>query len=832
MLLSFAHGESGFEETQEMKLLHVMGATAAVSLFCMLTQADTGMKDYPIAPVEFTKVRFEDGFWLPRLETNRTVTLPANFKKSEETGRISNFAKAGGLMEGKHEGIFFNDSDVFKIVEGAAYSLSIHPDPELDKYLDGLIALFAAAQEEDGYLYTARTIDPENAPKVIGKERWDNIRHAHELYNVGHMYEAAVAHFQATGKRNFLDVALKNADLICRVFGPGKKYAVPGHEEIEIGLIKLYRVTGNQDYLDMARFFVEQRGNSENRELFGDYCQDHQLLAQQDEAGGHSVRAGYFYAGAADVAVLTDNPAFVEALDRIWDNMTGKKMYLTGGIGAQRRGEQFGANYELPNDSAYAETCAAIASILWNQRMFLMKGESKYIDILERALYNGFLSGISLTGDAFFYVNPLSSDGSSPFNHGSCLRQPWFDCSCCPTNIVRILPSLSGYVYAIQDDIVYVNLYIGSKASFTVNSALLTLEQHTDYPWDGAVNLTVSPERAGSYEVRLRVPGWALGKPVPGDLYRYTDGTTKPVILRINGGEAPANIDEKGYICVRRTWEPGDTVSLEFPVSVRFVVAHDAVESNRNRIAVERGPLVYCAEGADNGEKVRHRFLNTEASWETRPLEILPGTTVTALSGPSGAVYRESGNESEHIDNEPLTLIPYYAWAHRGAGEMQVWIAADDGTAEPSPPPTITSTARATVSHTWQSDTPAALNDLREPASSKDDSIARFTWWPHKGSREWVQYDFDREVTINKTAVYWFDDAPEGGCRVPAEWEIQHLVDNEWVPVLNASEYTTALNSYNEASFEPVTTKSLRLVVRLQRDYSAGILEWKVFENQ
>lgn len=816
-----------------MNLFRVVSAAAFVFFLPLIPQTEAQMKDYPIQPVEFTKVHFSDGFWLPRLEINRTVTLPANFKKSEETGRISNFAKAGGLMEGKHEGIFFNDSDVFKIVEGAAYSLATHPDPELDKYLDDLIALFAAAQEEDGYLYTARTIDPENAPKTIGKERWENIRSAHELYNVGHMYEAAVAHFQVTGKRNFLNVAIKNADLICSVFGPGKKYAVPGHEEIEIGLVKLYRATGNQAYLDMARFFVEQRGQSEHRELFGDYCQDHKPLTQQDEAVGHSVRAGYFYAGAADVAVLTENEDFIAALDRIWENMTDKKMYLTGGIGAQRQGEQFGANYELPNDSAYAETCAAIASILWNQRMFLMKGESKYIDILERALYNGFLSGISLTGDAFFYVNPLSSDGYAPFNHGSCLRQPWFGCSCCPTNIVRLLPSLGGYVYAVRDDAVYVNLYIAGKASFTVNGKPLALEQRTDYPWNGTISLTVSPaEQADTFELRLRIPGWALGKPVPGDLYSYADTDTAPVTLRINGGEASPTVNENGYICLRRSWAPGDIVTLELPMPVQSVVSHEAVQSNRNRMAVERGPLVYCAEGIDNDGQVFCRFLKTDTVWTPQPLEILPGATVTALTGTGGIVYRDKEDVPPRIETKQITLIPYYAWAHRGAGEMQVWLAQDAATAEPSPPPTVASTARATASHTFENDSPAALNDQREPESSRDDAIRRFTWWPHKGSREWVQYDLAHETTINKASVYWFDDAPNGGCRAPAKWEIQHLVNNEWIPVQNTSAYTTLLNQYNEVNFEPVTVSALRLIVRLQHDYSAGILEWKLSETR
>lgn len=790
------------------------------------------LEDYPIVPVDFTRTSFDDVFWKYRLDVNQKVTLPANFTKSEETGRLSNFAKAGGLMEGKHEGIFFNDSDVFKIVEGAAYTLALDYDGELDAYLDNLIGWFAAAQEEDGYLYTARTIDPENGPKAIGKERWENIRHAHELYNVGHMYEAAVAHYQATGKRNFLDVAIKNADLIRRVFGPGKMYSTPGHQEIEIGLVKLYRATGNQNYLDMARFFIEQRGNAENRELFGDYCQDHKPLAEQDEAVGHSVRAGYFYAGAADVAALTNNEEYITALDRIWENVVGKKLYLTGGLGAKHQGEQFGANYELPNASAYAETCAAIANILWNQRMFLLKGESKYIDVLERSLYNGFLSGISLQGDAFFYVNPLASDGMGKFNHGSCLRQPWFDCSCCPTNIVRLLPSLPGYVYAVQNDAVYVNLYIAGKSAFEVHGTTLTLEQKTEYPWMGDVKISVSPEKEVAFTLMLRIPGWAIGHPVPSDLYRYVTPPSGVISIAVNGEEIPFEQNNKGYVTIQRTWKTGDIVSLNLPMPVNAVIAHEAIADNKNRFAFEKGPLVYCAEGIDNEGRVQHRFLDENTTWDTALLEIIPNVSVIALTGQGHAIYRDAPDTPLRIENEALTLIPYYAWAHRGAGEMLVWLARDKDTAKTPPLPTLASSAKAEASYICSTDTLAALNDTIEPKSSQDSEIPRFTWWPHKGSKEWVQYTFESETRVGETSVYWFDDSPHGGCRPPVKWELQYLQGDKWIPVKNKSSYKIDLNQYNVVAFEAVSTSAVRLAVSLQRDFSGGILEWKIAEEK
>ena len=622
--------------------------------------------DYPITPVPFTGATFDDGFWLPRLTTNREVTIPYDFAKSEETGRIDNFAKAAGLMEGPHEGIFFNDSDVFKVVEGAAYSLQLHPDPELGAYLDDLIAKIAGAQEDDGYLYTARTIDPDAMdPEREGSERWSNLRVNHELYNVGHMYEAAVAHFQATGKRTLLDVALRNAELIDSVFGPGKIRDVPGHQEIEIGLVKLYRVTSERRYLDLAKFFLDQRGQPDRDNLqtnFGQanfghpgIHQDHLPVTEQREAVGHSVRAGYMYSGMADVAALTGDQDYIDALDALWENVVSRRMYLTGGIGSRHHGEAFGDDFELPNAEAYAETCAAIANAMWNQRMFLLHGDAKYLDVLERTLYNGFLSGISLQGDTFFYANPLSSDGEWPFNvQTGAVRSPWFDCSCCPTNVVRLLPSLPGYAYAHQGDNLFVNLYVAGSATLPTTSGDVTLTQETDYPWSGAIKLTIEPAEESAFALHLRIPGWARNEPVPSDLYRYLDDSGERPSLRVNGESVDLELD-RGFAVVRRSWRPGDTVELELPMPVRRVVSHEGIEGNRGRIAVERGPLVYCAEGIDNDGKAMELTLADDAL-----------LTAEHDAGLLGGVTKIHGGG--------VTLIPYYAWSHRGAGEMNVWL--------------------------------------------------------------------------------------------------------------------------------------------------------------
>ena len=475
------------------------------------------LSDYAITSVSFTDVSIQDDFWTPRIDTAVVITIPYDFEKCEETGRIDNFAKAGGLMKGPHQGIFFNDSDVFKVVEGAAYALQIAPNAELERYLDALIDKFAAAQEADGYLYTARTIDPTAAPEPCGPERWSNLHVNHELYNVGHMYEAAVAYFEATGKRKFLDLALRNADLIDSVFGGDGLRDVPGHQEIEIGLVRLFRVTGDARYLRLAQFFLDERGQANGREIYGHYCQDHAPVTEQTEAVGHAVRAGYMYAGMTDIAAIAGDADYAAAVRKLWDNVVGKKLALTGGIGARHAGEAFGDDYELPNLTAYNETCAAQANILWNQRMFLLTGEARYIDVLERSLYNGFLSGVGMDGRSFYYVNPLACDGSYPFNRETSMsRQPWYDCSCCPTNVVRLLPSLSGYVYATRADELYVNLYISGRGNAQVGETMVSIRQRTDYPWDGKIELDVNVTQPADFTLRLRIPSFAQGLPLPG----------------------------------------------------------------------------------------------------------------------------------------------------------------------------------------------------------------------------------------------------------------------------------------------------------------------------
>ena len=606
--------------------------------------------------------------WADRLETNRTVTIPACFRRCEETGRIDNFAKAAGRMPGDFVGIPFDDSDVYKAIEGASYSLAMHPDPELDRYLDGLIETIASAQESDGYLYTCRTINTQALHPRAGPQRWLNEMGAvtgedsHELYNVGHLYEAAVAHHEATGKRTLLDVALRSADLVASVWCPDGLHIPSGHQEIEIGLVKLSRVTGERRYLDLAKFLLDQRGRGGPAVL----C-DHLPVIQQREALGHAVRAGYMYAAMADVAALTGDSDYLAAVDALWENVVGRKLYLTGGIGARRDGEQFGGDYELPNVSAYAETCAAIANCLWNHRMFLLHGDARYMDVFERTLYNGLLAGVSLDGDRFFYPNPLAADGKEPFNHGATGRQPWFDCSCCPVNVARFLPEIVGCVYAAKEANLYVNLFIASKGEFDLPGGRVRLTQVTDYPWSGRVTIRVDPERAGTFALCVRIPGWARGEVVPSDLYRFADKASSSYHVAVNGQPTAETLD-KGYATLVRRWQAGDTMEVEFGMDVRQVEAHLAVSDCLGKLALTRGPLVYCVEGVDHNGDVDGLRLDHDAPMTVLHVpELLGGSTVLRGKATCDGIV------------VPFQAVPYALWNHRGDGPMAVWLRTAQG---------------------------------------------------------------------------------------------------------------------------------------------------------
>ena len=564
---------------------------------------------YPIDPVPFTSVKVTDSFWGQRLNASREVTIPLAFSKCEETGRYQNFVNAAHPSDTiKVGGLAFDDTDVYKTIEGASYLLQTYPDKKLAKYIDSVLVIVAAAQEPDGYLYTSRTMNPKHPHEWAGSKRWEKVEDlSHEFYNLGHMVEGAIAHYQATGKKNFLNIAIRYADCVCREIGTGEgqQIRVPGHQIAEMALAKLYLVTGDQKYLDQAKFFLDQRGYTSRTD---EYSQAHKPVVQQDEAVGHAVRAAYMYAGMADVAALTGDTAYIHAIDRIWDNIVGKKYYITGGIGATAAGEAFGKNYELPNMSAYCETCAAIGNVYVNYRLFLLHGESKYYDVLERTLYNGLISGVSLDGGGFFYPNPLESMGQHQ-------RQPWFGCACCPSNICRFIPSLPGYIYAVKDKDVYVNLFMSNTSDLKVGGKAVSIEQTTKYPWNGDITIGINKNNAGQFNLKVRIPGWVRGQVVPSDLYTYSDGKRLKYTVKVNG-EAVQNELKDGYFCIDRRWKKGDKVEVHFDMEPRTVKANNKVEADRGRIAVERGPIVYCAEFPDNNFDIFSVFMNRNPKFE------------------------------------------------------------------------------------------------------------------------------------------------------------------------------------------------------------------------
>jgi DUF1680 family protein len=621
---------------------------------CLFTAASISAQksDYPIAQVNLRQVELTDNFWLPKIRTIQEKTIAYAFQKCEEEGRLENFVTAGDVIRGKaargaakaRGKMVFDDTDVYKTIEGAAYTLINAPNPQLSNYLDSVINIIACGQEPDGYLTTWRTIDPKNPTSrwvKPGGGRWFHLGMSHELYNAGHLYEAAAAHYWATGKRNFLDIALKNADLLVKTFmlSPVNNLHLefPGHQIAETGLIKLYQITGKEDYLRLAKQFLDNRGKTDIQSKEA-YRQDHKPVVEQDEAVGHAVRAVYMYAGMTDIAAIYGDSAYRAAVDKLWGNVVSKKMYITGGLGALHQGEAFGASCELPNKTAYAETCAAIGGVYWNERLFRLTGDAKYINILERMLYNGVISGISHAGTEFFYPNPLESDGVYKFNQGHLTRAAWFDCSCCPTNLIRLIPFIPNLIYATQSSSLYVNLFVANKAKISLGNEIVEIQQKTDYPWTGKVEMTVSPEKQAAFTLKIRVPSWSQNR-FDSDLYHFTNKQSKAYAVKINGKTANGEL-KNGYLEISRTWKKGDKITLDFPMEIRTIAANPLVKDDAGKVAVERGPLVYC--------------------WE-KPLK-------------DSSAFPSFLNKSQVLNCKGQTLIPYYSWSNRGAAEMKVWL--------------------------------------------------------------------------------------------------------------------------------------------------------------
>ncbi len=797
--------------------------------------------DYPLQPVPFNKVEMKSDFWRPRLVTQRETLVPWAFERTQPG--VEHLKAARDYLAGKkteeHRPHRFIDSDLYKVMEGAAYLLQLERDPDLEKTLDELADIITAAQHKNGYLYPSHTTGVGKAKDMMGDTPYTFVVHSHELYNVGHLYEAAVAYYQATGKDQLLQVAEKSAQHINNVFFKGDpKYndgkpiqQAPGHQELELALVKLYRVTGKKLYLDMARKFLEVRGITYVPDGEGvmapTYAQQHKPVLEQSEAVGHAVRATYLYSAMADVGTLTGEPAYGKALDRIWGNITDTRMHITGGLGAVHGIEGFGPQYELPNAHAFNETCAAVGNVLFNYRMFLLHKDAKYLDVAEVALLNNVLAAVNLEGNRFFYVNPLDADGKYPFNHGVAERAPWFGTACCPSNLARVIPQVPGMTFAHDDDNLYVTFYSECGTTVNMDGVNVGIEQKTAYPNDGEISIAVSPEKTAEFQIHLRIPTWTQDRFVPGDLYAYTDADPNTVTLTVNGAPVKTEL-EKGFATIQREWRAGDRILLHLPMPLRINECHDSVEANRNRVALTRGPFVMCAEGIDNGGVTQRYFLpqtseTTNVQVSTKAIETGSFIQVTA---PASRATKDGGTEEANI-----VLTPYYAWNNRGVGSMTVWLPRDKELAvyDPHALPKESIFSKIKASHTSPIDTVSAIGDGQEPKWSTGNKVPRWTSRPQKDKPQQVEARFHETKKMRNVGVYWMQDRED--VRFPKEWSLEVEKDGKWEPfkLYTTDRYDTRANQYNVVHpAAPLECDAIRILMTPQKDACMGILEVQV----
>lgn len=801
--------------------------------------------------VSFEKVNLTDAFWLPRLNLQRRVLVPYSFAQTHEA--LTDLRAAAELNAGRKPEPYppphrYRTSDLFKVMEGAAYLLALERDAALERQMDAIIDVIAASQEPDGYLNATRTLYPHTPIDMMGDGRYAFIDHSHELYIVGHLYEAAVAYYRATGKRKLLDVAEKNARHVQHVFFEGDpkynggkpKNQADGHEEIELALVKLAEATGDPSYAKLAQKFLDIRGVTYVPHGEGvqspTYAQQHAPVREQRAPTGHAVRATYLYAGMADVAAALGVDYYDDALEHIWQNMVDTRMHITGGLGAVHGIEGFGPELDLPNDDAFNETCAAVGNVFFNWRMFLRYQDAKFLDVAEVALYNNVLVGVNLAGDRFFYINPLAADGYRPFNHGRPERSPWFGTACCPTNIARLVPQVPGMLFATDDAGLTLCLYAACRTNVTLGGVPTEVIEDTRYPFDGRVEVTLRPERPATFSVRLRVPTWTGSQFVPGKLYRYVDSGTaatdgRAVQLFVNDEAVDVRV-ERGLATVEREWASGDRVRLELPMPVRASLCRDEVEADRGRIAFTRGPLVYCAESADNAGHVYNYLARPEramASARVEPRKIT-GHEVAAIE-----VEAETLNGDGKLASAPLVLVPYYAWNNRGVGSMAVWLPDNEATLRAGAL-VVDDNARRFVSamatHTFEGDRVEAMIDGRLPRNSFDTSIPRWTSWPRRGELQTLEFELASPLEVRTVEVYWYDD--HGGVQVPARWELDANQNGSWrpFPLYNTDAYGVEPDQFNVVHpAAPLRVERLRMRVWPRADAAAGVLELVVREE-
>ena len=834
--------------TMNKKLSVALCASFALAFAsCQTIKCEAEKVEEPLTAVEFNQVALNDNFWLPRLQIQKQTLVPFSLEKTEYA--VENLRRVGAYLRGEKveepiKGPIFVASDLFKVMEGAAYLLILEKDEALEKQMDEIIDVIADAQEEDGYLYEHH-IMPKHLRNQgnnggAGAERYSWVIHSHELYNMGHMYEGAIAYWRATGKRKWLDVAEKSAQHINRVFfeGGDPKYnggkpimQAPGHEEIELALVKMYQATGKELYLEMAKKFIDIRGVTyfpagKSGVMTNTYSQQHKPVRDQREALGHAVRAMYLYSGMADVVANTGDKSMLPALNAVWSDVVDRKMHITGGLGAVPGIEGFGPAYVLPNKDTYDETCAAVGSVFFNYRMFLASAEAKYVDVAEVALYNNVLAGVNLEGNKFFYVNPLQADGRKAFNHGRAGRSPWFDCACCPSNMARLIPQISGMVYSHTEDDIFCGFYVGSSVEIPLKSGSVGLNQKTDYPFDGKIEIEVNPAVDGEeFTLWLRIPTWCRDRFVAGKLYSYVDGQSgaEPK-AKVNGARVCAE-QKDGYLPVKRAWKSGDKVVLDLPMPVRYSVADERVEADRNRVCVTRGPLVYCAEEDDNAH---NPILYVVGNYPSRAkMEYFADGVLAGI--PSITIPAQVA-ESESAVKADLKLIPYYAWNNRGDNKkMNVWFGVDAQTAMQDVAMTVGNVASVKATSTFQNDDETAVADGKEPKHSFDGSIPRWTSWPKLGEKQQVELKLKRAQKVESISVYWYDD--NGGVQLPVEWSAEYLSAGKWTPIKPylTESYAISKDQYNMIHpSEAITAEAIRLNLTPKADASVGILEVKI----
>lgn len=809
-------------------------AVPFLSLLCSCSCEDVVKPDEPLRPLTFEQVSLEDDFWLPRLKTQKETLVPFSLEKTEPA--VENLRLVGqylktGRQEKMQQLARYVASDLFKVMEGAAYLLTLESDPELEQRMDEIIDIIADAQCEDGYLYEPLTV-PETMYKRIrgtGDRPYSYVLHSHELYDMGHMYEAAIAYYKATGKRKWLDVAEKNARHINKVFFEGDPayndgkpvMEAPGHEELELALVKLYQTTGEQLYLDMAKKFIDIRGQGRNPEIY--YSQQHMPVREQREAVGHSVRALYLYSGMADIVAQTADTTLNPALEAIWHDIADKKIHINGGLGSVPGIEGFGPAYMLPNKDTYDETCAAVGNVFFNYRMFLATGDAKYVDMAEISLYNNVLAGVNLEGNRFFYVNVLEADGRKAFNHGRAGRSPWFGTACCPSNLARLIPQVSGMMYSHVGSDVFCSFYAGNSTEIPLEVGKVALRQETSYPYDGDITIEVMPENEGAeFTLWLRIPTWTGDRFIPGELYSYADNAPAGYSVKVNGRRVRAEVQE-GFFPVNRAWKAGDKVELELDMPVRYSVADERVEADINRMCVTRGPLLYCAEQPDNQHAAcMYIVKDTKALAEVGTFEdgVMKGITTIGLEA---SALTSDGT----VVDSPLLLIPYYSWNNRGDNTtMNVWFARDAETILASLPKLADNVAFVDATHTYSGDDVTAVADGKHPSHSFDNSIPRWTSWNKVGKPQQVTISLKKPQEIESVSVYWYED--DSGVKLPVSWTMDYMEAGEWKTF---EPYTTDSFGIEKDQFNmvhpsgPVKAEALRLNIVPKPDKTVGILE-------